>query len=90
MRESLGMDVSPGFKTSKKGEEMGKRRAVKERYDKNKTKFEGIVSKFIRYALKIRVFKDKEGTIKKPEDTLYYGFDEDGFHYTVRRDKIEP
>lgn len=88
MRKSLGMDTSPCIIPLEKGEDMANRRKIKVRYDENKTKFEGFISRFFRYALKIRVFKDREGIIKQAEDTLYYGFDNDGFHYTVRRDKI--
>ncbi len=81
MRKSLGMDAAPRL-TNKNGREM------KRKYSRNKEKFEGFVSKFIGYALKLKVFKDRDNKIKKPEDTLYYGFDKEGFHYTVRRDKI--
>ena len=89
MRRSLGMDAMLTTKKCKRsGEEMAKRRLLKEKYESNKGKFENIVTKYFNYFVKIRLFKDKEGDLKKPEETLYYGFDREGFHYTVRRDKI--
>ena len=81
-------DESRLRKRDMRREEMDKHRKTKEKYGQNKEKFEGFVSKFIGYALKLKVFKDKDNKIKKSEDTLYYGFDKEGFHYTVRRDKI--
>ncbi len=86
MRRSLGMDAVPEKVIKRSGEEMGKRREVREKYKNNKSKFESIVNKYFRYFFKIKVVKEVKS--EKREDSLYYGFDRDGFHYTIRRDKI--
>lgn len=80
------MDAVPEKVIKRSGEEMGKRREVREKYKNNKSKFESIVNKYFRYFFKIKVVKEVKS--EKREDSLYYGFDRDGFHYTIRRDKI--
>lgn len=84
MRRGLGFEGSVPTIKCRSGEELGRRRDIKEKYENNKSKFENIINKYFRYFEKIKLFKEK-----KKEDSLYYGFDKDGFHYTIRRDKIE-
>lgn len=83
LRRGLGFEGSITNKKCRSGEELGKRRDIKEKYKNNKSKFENIINKYFRYFEKIKLFKTKE-----TEDSVYYGFDKDGFHYTIRRDKI--
>lgn len=93
MRSSLGMDARPDIEvpsTRKKHSEwMSKVKSEREKYNRVKMRIEGFISKFFRFALNLRVFKDELGNDKGKDDRLYYGFDMDGYHYTVRRDKVE-
>lgn len=61
----------------------------RERYAKIKEKLERFIIGFFQFALNQNIFKDSEGNIKNSEDTLYYGFDSEKHHYTIRRDEFK-
>lgn len=84
MRQTLGMDVKP--MVNKKGESHSKE--DKEKYGRFKTKLESVIVKFFLFSLKLHAFRDRSNRVLTSDNTLYHGFNDDGYHYTIRRDKI--
>ena len=86
MRNSLGMDASPRDRHLNEG--ISHYRKRKEKFYNIKEKLEKFIHKFFLFGLSLGSFKDSDKKALSEKDTLYHGFDAEGYHYTIRRDKI--
>lgn len=86
MKASLGMDSSPRNRHMKEG--ITDYRIRKDKYYTLKEKLEKFIHKFFKFGLSLGSFKGCDKIILSEADMLYHGFDLEGYHYTIRRDKI--